>query len=837
MPCTPPPIDLAPARAALGRRLGPALAARFRLVLAPLGEAAPSGFEVAPGPDGAVTVTAATVPDLLAGVRHHVVHHAGGHLGRHGDRLPEELPAAPVPYRRTTPLAVRYAHNPCATGYTAPYWSWPDWERELDLLALSGYTHVFAPIGQEAVLADFLTAHGYSRAEALTWISLPAHQPWQWMGNLYGFGGGITEDLLTRRAALGRRITDRMRELGITPVMPGFAGYVPAGFAAHVLGCVPVPQSDWQGFDRPLWLDPAASEAFPALAASWYGVQQQQFGPACAWSADILHEGGTAGTVDIAAAGERIQRAMLDACPDGLWVVQGWGDNPSKELVSRLDADRLLVLDLNADDTPRWVLKDAFWGAPWTFGTISTWGGRQYVFGKLPEIAAGPPRLLAAEPELRGRLAGLAHVPESLESNPVVDELVADMVWRDTPPDLDTWSADYAARRYGIREPHAERAWRGLVRTAYGLGIGDDIDGSNGGPDSLFAARPDLGAERALEWRPRILPYDADAFEAAWRDLLAAAETLGGRETYRHDLIDVTVQVLSNRSRAQLPLVRVAAESRDLAAFDAAACGFLELLESCDRILATRPEYRLGGWLDQARRWAAPDSGTPVRPLLHDALTLLTTWGDTRDTTGVLHDYGARHTAGLVSDFYGMRWRRCFAAVREGLVSDTPPVDTDWFAVEEEWIREACGRGYDAAPVGDTLQVARAIAGALAVPAQPHDLDVELVARMAESGTTTWRVEVRVANPTAAAHRLDRARLTAPWPLHGAGLVMHRPTVLRAGAEHTFVWTLTGPVSESGVLEAAVSYDPESRTTRTVRVSCPLPRDPGTTTTSVESAR
>ncbi|MEV6105833.1 alpha-N-acetylglucosaminidase [Streptomyces sp. NPDC051940] len=827
-----PAAALNTAHAVLTRRLGPALAARFGLALV---SEAPPGFEVAPDlrDNRTVTVTAATVPDLLAGVRHHVTHHGGGHLGRHGDRLPADLPPTPAPYRRGSPLIVRYAHNPCVTGYSAPYWTWEEWERELDLLALTGYTHVFAPVGQEAVLADFLTAHGYTRAEALAWISLPAHQPWQWMGNLYGFGGGVSEDLLTRRAALGNRIVQRMRRLGITPVMPGFAGYVPADLAARAADCVPVPQSDWQGFDRPLWLDPAASAAFPRLARSWYEAQRRHFGEGRAWSADILHEGGTAGGVDIAAAGERIQRGMLDACPDGLWVVQGWGDNPSKELLSRLDADRLLIVDLNADDTPRWARKEAFWGAPWAFGTISNWGGRGYVFGKLPEIASGPPRLLAAGTVLRGRLTGLAHVPESLESNPVVDELVADMVWRDTPPDLDAWAADYAARRYGVRDPHAERAWRGLMRTAYGLGIGDDVDGSNAGPDSLFNARPDLAAERALPWRPRILPYDAEDFEAAWRELLAAS--LAGSDAYLHDLVDVTVQVLSNHSRDRLPAVRAAAEAGDVEEFDVQSTAFLDLLDACDRILATRAEFRLGGWLARARRWAAPDAGTPAEPLLYDALSLLTTWGDTRETARVLHDYAARHSAGLVADFYGMRWRRYFAAVREGLAEGRPPRDIDWYAVEEQWSRDACTRPYDPAPEGDTLTVAREIAEVLEPAVTPHDLRLDLAAGPDTPGAA--RVELLVVNRSATTRLVDRARLTAPWPLRGAGLAPYRPVELPPGGRLTFTWSLTGPAPDDGALEAAVSYDPSSPTTRTVRTTCPLPRGLGTADASVETAR
>jgi hypothetical protein len=43
------------------------------------------------------------------------------------------LPAAII--EKETPYAYRYALNQNTDGYTAPYWGWPRWEHEIDVLA------------------------------------------------------------------------------------------------------------------------------------------------------------------------------------------------------------------------------------------------------------------------------------------------------------------------------------------------------------------------------------------------------------------------------------------------------------------------------------------------------------------------------------------------------------------------------------------------------------------------------------------------------------------------------------------------------------------------------
>lgn len=187
------------------------------------------------------------------------------------------------------------------------------------------------------------------------------------------FGGPITRDLMERRAVLGRKILDLMRSLGMTPVVPGFSGTVPDGFAERN------PARPWC-HRATGWASTArtGSTRAPRPTNRWpspfYQHQTERFGLTGAYAVDILHEGGNAGDVDVAAAGQGIESAMRAADPDALWVIQARQNNPRREIVEAVDKSKLLVLDINSDNDPRRTDTNAFWSAPSTAVRVSRIG-------------------------------------------------------------------------------------------------------------------------------------------------------------------------------------------------------------------------------------------------------------------------------------------------------------------------------------------------------------------------------------------------------------------------------------------------------------------------------
>ena len=55
------------------------------------------------------------------------------------------------------------------------------------------------------------------------------------MGNMKGWGGPVTQTWINDQLILQHKILDRMRALGMIPVLPGFAGHVPEAMLRLVI--------------------------------------------------------------------------------------------------------------------------------------------------------------------------------------------------------------------------------------------------------------------------------------------------------------------------------------------------------------------------------------------------------------------------------------------------------------------------------------------------------------------------------------------------------------------------------------------------------------------------
>jgi alpha-N-acetylglucosaminidase len=653
---------------------------------------------------GKLVVRGSSENASASGLRHYLEHYASAHVSWGGDRLdlPAPLPAVPRLIRVTTSHTLRYAYNFTVFGYSTPHWDWSRWEREIDLLAMHGFNLALVTTGYEQVVLDTFAQLGYTADEIRGWIVLPAYQPWQWLGNVQGNGSGPSAELIARRAALGRRIVDRMRELGITPVLPGYYGLVPPDFAART-GARVVEQGSWLGVaERPDLLDPTDETHFAAVAAAHNDALRRVFGSYTHLAADPFHEGGSTADIDITHAAAVIQRTMAPA----VWVLQAWFGNPRAELLAGVTPSETLVIDLWGDERPgysNWTTAGdlPLAGAPWLWSIIQNFGGTSGIQGNLDTIASQyAPSGAFVDPH-RGALAGLGLTMEAIEHNPVVLDMLSAMIWRrvkDGAIDLDVWMQNYADRRYGQALPATRSAWRTLKDTAYANTAG------LGASQSILCARPSrrvefAGVSSQGTGDPR---YDTERFEAAAAELLSVRDVLRGVDPYAYDVVNVTRQVLANRARTLLDEIRVAVQAANVARFECLSARFVALISDQDRLVATRPEFLLGRWLQDARAWG--QSPAEADAMEGDARRILTTW---TEGDSLLRDYANREWAGLLRDFYRQRWERFFDYLGATLTgaAATPP---DFPALEAAWVRQrdAQSTQFPIEPAGDPLGIA-----------------------------------------------------------------------------------------------------------------------------------
>jgi alpha-N-acetylglucosaminidase len=657
--------------------------------------------------DGRIRVEGTSPAVVLAGVGWYLKYVARADLSWPGSslsRLPATLPLPASDIEVKTNVPHRFALNDTDDGYSGPYRNWDDWEKTIDLLALHGYNEALVTVGQEAVYQATFADFGYSEAELVAWIPAPAHQPWWLMQNMCCVGAPLSPGLMSARVKLGQQIVSRLQELGMTAVFPGYFGTVPPNFPDKNPGASVVPQGLWTvAVPRPDWLD-TTSEQFAEVASAFYQHQAALFGPTSMYKMDLLHEGGTAGSVPVPDAAAGVMNALQESRPGATWVLLGWQNNPKAEILNAVDKSRLFIVD-GLSDTSAGVDRELKWGGtPYAFGSIPNFGGHT-TMGANASTWFG--RFEQWRTKADSQLSGIAYMPEGTGTDPLAFELFSELAWRTGALDAAQWFDDYAVRRYGGEDDHAKRAWQTLRTTAYAL-PSNTVDSD--AQDSLFAARPSLTATKAAMWSPTKMRYDGAAFKPALYELLQVEASLRTSDAYQFDVVNVARQALANESRALLPQIAAAYDAKDLATFRVLSAEWKKDLEQLDAIVATDRRFLLGRWLGAARSWS--DEPAEQDQLETNARFIITLWYPTTAAAAQLRDYANREYAGLVKDFYSGRWEKYLASLDAALVSNTTPTPIDWYELDSEWVQSH--QPYDSEPTGDAHAVALGIADRLA---------------------------------------------------------------------------------------------------------------------------
>jgi len=142
-------------------------------------------------------------------------------------QLPETLPSVGKPITRNSLVRWGYYENVCTHSYTQAWWDWARWEREIDWMAMSGINLPLALTGQEAVIQRVFLRMGLTHAQIAPYFTGPAFLAWNRMINIKSWAGHLPQSWIDGQQQLQQRILERERSLGMTPVLPAFAGGVP----------------------------------------------------------------------------------------------------------------------------------------------------------------------------------------------------------------------------------------------------------------------------------------------------------------------------------------------------------------------------------------------------------------------------------------------------------------------------------------------------------------------------------------------------------------------------------------------------------------------------------
>lgn len=644
---------------------------------------------------------------IATGLNWYLKYYAHIHLSWNGMQaeLPESLPPVPQKVRRETDMKYRYDFNYCTFSYTMAFWDWERWEKEIDWMALHGINLPLAMTGVEGVWYNVLKKLGYQKEEINEFVAGPGFLAWWLMNNLEGWGGPNPDSWYKQQIALQQRILGRMREYGIEPVLPGYSGMVPHN-AKEKLGLNVSDPGLWCGYRRPAFLQPT-DPRFQEIASLYYKEMTRLFGKANYYSMDPFHEGGSVAGVDLDAAGKAIMQAMKKANPRAVWVAQAWQANPRPKMIENLNAGDMLVLDLFAESRPQWGDPESTWKRPdgfgqhnWLYCMLLNYGGNVGLHGKMAHVI--DEFYKAKESPFGKTMQGVGMTMEGSENNPVMFELLTELPWRPERFEKDEWLDGYTVARYGKTDGTVQEAWRLLSNSIYNCPRQSVQQGTH---ESVFCARPSLDAYQASSWSEMSDYYDPNDVIRAASLLVSVADRYEGNNNFEYDLVDIVRQAIAERGRLTLKVVRAAYKAGDRVLFRTATDRFLGLLSAQDELLGTRPEFRVGTWIERARNLG----NTPDEKNLYEwnARTQITTWGNRKAADeGGLRDYAHREWNGILKDFYYLRWKTYFDSLSQQM-EGKPVSKIDFYALEEPWTK-ATG-AYSSRPEGECIPTVKRI--------------------------------------------------------------------------------------------------------------------------------
>ena len=625
---------------------------------------------------GKLKVKASSGVALCRGFYDYVKSQNAGICSWSGNRLelPRKLAAAPA-IRVVSPFKNHYYFNVVTYGYTMPYWDWERWEKEIDWMALHGVDMPLALVANEAISARVWKKMGLTDEEIDNYFVGPAHFPWMRMGNISGIDGPLPQSWHAEQVELQHKILNRMKSLGMSPICPAFAGFVPQAMS-RLYPNIKIIETSWCGEAFHNWMLSPDEELFGKIGQMFIEEWDKEFGKSGHYIADSFNEmeipfppkGSQERYELLAKYGDEVYSSIKAGNPDAVWVMQGWMFGYQRDiwdyktleaLVSKVPDDKMLLLDLAEDynhvfwkNGANWDFYKGFYNKEWVYSVIPNMGGKSGLTGDMEFYANG--RLKALRSSNKGRLSGYGMAPEGIENNEVLYELISDGGWTAQEIDVDKWLKDYSLCRYGKVTPQIISFWEDMRKSVYGSFTDH--------PRYNWQFRPGRVNKGSINAN--------DAFYAGVESLAQTATAFRNSPLFIADMVEMTAHYLGGKMEILLQAINRCYLEGQTEDADAMEAQFIELAQGMDRILASHPTLRLDRWLNDSRKHG--DNAKLKDYYERNARRIVTIWGPPVD------DYSARIWSGLIRDYYIPRWKHYFQTRKTGKPFDYAKWEIDW---------------------------------------------------------------------------------------------------------------------------------------------------------------
>jgi len=689
-------------------------------------------FELEDG-DKTIIIRGNNGVSLATGLGHYLKYYAHVQLSWTGDQIaaaqsPSTLPAVGKKVRTVAADKWTYYMNVCTVSYSAAWWNWTRWEREIDWMALQGVNLPLAFTGQEYVWRALFKEFGLTDEEVHDYFTGPAFLAWFRMGNVQTWAGPLSDAWIDAQHDMQLLILARMREFGMTPVLSMFAGHVPPSIKKYYPDAQITEAADWAGFEEKYrtWILEVTDPLFNKLGKRYIEIQTEAYGTDHIYNGDVYNEmqPPTNDTAYLTESSRGTFEGLTLGDPDAIWLMQAWlfinehafwQDPQVKAYLDGVPNDRMILLDLFTEYSPVFSREHNYYGKKWIWCMLHNFGGNPGMWGNLSHILTQPHLDRGAGSE--NTMDGVGITMEAIGQNYVVYEAMLENRWHSEPVDPAKWLGEYVKRRYGEaigKRNEPQNAWYILQHEVYCAPTHNESYVESVpcirdlvSPDGTYMR---VGADNKPVKTKASVKGGLDNLWQAWNFLLSTnLDPLGAGnvDPFNHDVVDLGTNILTNEFTLRLHNFYAAIKAKDLAGVKEAGSQMLELIEDMETLLATDNYYLLGKWISDARALAGSDK-TEADLYEFNARNQLTMWGP----TGNINDYARKSWSGLYGDYYYPRYKMfvedVISAVAAGKDFDQGAYNAKCLAFEKDW--QNSKKTYPATGTGKTIEVARALA-------------------------------------------------------------------------------------------------------------------------------
>ena len=520
---------------------------------------------------------------------------------------------------------------------SACWWNWERWENEIDFMAMNGINMPLATVGTEAVWMKTMLDLGMKEGLALASISGPSFWSWQLSDCFDGYLPQTKKESIDKRLELGRKITDREKELGMTPILQGFTGFIYRTFIQGKIRARMNKSEEWCLFSSQYQLA-VRDTMFHKVGTLFYKNQELLLGESKFYLADpfLNHPPAKRKSSFLAGVGTSVFKLISSRSEDSVWVIHS--SCAKRELLLGLPKERILIID-NGE-----LCKDSdYEGYSFIVGTQCNSGDVTAVHGDIAAVSANRFNKLNSD---NSSVCGVGTFSDGAFSNETFRQYSYAAMSGDG--NVDEWLAKYVKNRYGTGSEAAFEAMMLLKNSCWrgGQPTREHASAICTRPSTLLrhASIGDSGSE---------INYNiSDVFAAAQKLIEAEGKTY----EYELDLCDVLRQALSDLANSVCKKALDGYKNKDVEAFEKNTNLFLTIIEDMDRLLLTKKEFSLPYHMSLARELGSDDDEKQNFEI--NLLSQITIFGPVKDT--VLYDCCWKEWGGMLSSFYALRWRALF---------------------------------------------------------------------------------------------------------------------------------------------------------------------------------